>query len=84
MLAAVAPIARDAAETDHTDAAGESDAEATASDRADALRAISQRLHREELRAFKSLGANWLSGGTDDLWLRADSIASALEQTRAG
>lgn len=84
VLAAVAPIARDAAETDHTDAAGESDAEATASDRADALRAISQRLHREELRAFKSLGANWLSGGTDDLWLRADSIASALEQTRAG
>lgn len=56
--------------------------EPSASDRADALRAISQRLHREELRAFKSLGETWLGGGADDLWLRADSISSALESKR--
>ena len=58
------------------------DAAVSVSARADALRAISQRLHREELRAFKLLGANWLTGGTDDLWVRADSIASALERAR--
>jgi len=76
VLAATAPLARGDGDVD--------DAEASANDRADALRAISQRLHREELRAFKSLGENWLSGGADGLWLRADSIASALEATRPG
>ena len=60
------------------------DAASTASDRADALRAISQRLHRQELRAFKSLAERWLSGGAADCWLRADSVASALEAVRAG
>lgn len=59
-----------------------SDAHSTTTDRADALRAISQRLHRQELRAFKSLGENWLSGGATDLWLRADAIAGALDGWR--
>jgi CHAD domain-containing protein len=75
VLAASTPVAE-------SDATSDGEVEASASDRADALRAISQRLHREELRAFKSLGDNWLNGGTDDLWLRADSIASALEARR--
>jgi CHAD domain-containing protein len=56
---------------------------ASASDRADALRAISRRLHREELRSFNALGQTWLTGGADDLWIRADNIAGALERVRA-
>lgn len=59
------------------------DGDTTASDRAGALRAISQRLHRQESRAFASLAERWLGGGAADLWLRADAIASALEATRA-
>lgn len=59
------------------------DVDTTASDRTDALRAISQRLHRQEVRAFKSLAERWLSGGAADLWLRADAVASALEAVRA-
>ena len=74
VLAASTPVVRDDEKSDED--------EATASDRADALRAISQRLHREEVRAFKALGETWLSGGADDLWLRADNIASALESKR--
>ena len=75
VLAASTPVAR-------TDAPTDDEQVSTASDRADALRAISQRLHRDEVRAFKSLGEKWLSGGADDLWLRADNIASALESKR--
>jgi len=76
VLAASTPAVRDDPNAD--------DGAATASDRADALRAISLRLHRQELRAFKSLSENWLGGGADDLWLRADSTASALEALRPG
>jgi CHAD domain-containing protein len=76
VLAASTPIVRG-------DEPSDDEGEASASDRADALRAISQRLHREELRAFKMLGETWLSGGTDDLWVRANRIATALESTRA-
>ena len=73
VLASAAPDSRDGG--------AESDAPASR-DHADALRAISQRLHREELRVFESLGEHWLSGGADELWLRADSIANALEAIR--
>jgi len=76
VLAAATPVGRNGDDTEANDAG------ASANDRADALRAISRRLHREELTAFKSLGEIWLSGTTDDLWLRADSIASALESIR--
>jgi CHAD domain-containing protein len=63
---------------------GDAEPEApSSSEHADALRAISQRLHREELRVFETLGEKWLSGGADELWLRADSIANALESLRA-
>ena len=50
-----------------------------ANDRADALRAISQRLHREERRAFASLGETWLKGGAQSLWSRAEAVAQYLE-----
>jgi CHAD domain-containing protein len=76
VLAAAAPVVR-------TDEPGGDGDVTSANDRADALRAISLRLHREEVRAFTSLGETWLAGGTDDLWRRADNIASALERTRA-
>ena len=33
---------------------------------------------------FDSIAEHWLSGGASDLWLRADSIASALDAVRAG
>jgi len=77
VLAASTPVA-------HDDDELADDSSASVSDRADALRAMSQRLHREELRAFKLLGDTWLSGRANDLWIRADNIASALETKRRG
>ena len=49
-----------------------------ASDRADALRAMSQRLHREERKAFDVIRESWLSGGVDALWISAERVAAEL------
>jgi len=48
-------------------------------DRAEALRAISQRLHRDEVAAFRKLKASWLDAGVESLWREAEAIAASLE-----
>jgi CHAD domain-containing protein len=74
VLAAVTPAAAG-------DEVGDEE-EFAANDRADALRAISRRLHREELRAFESVVDHWLGGAADGLWRRTDAIAAELEAVR--
>ena len=52
---------------------------ASAVDRADALRAISQRLHRDEVAGFKRLKQSWLDADVESLWRDAEAIADRLE-----
>jgi CHAD domain-containing protein len=47
-------------------------------DRADALRAISQRLHRDEVHAFQKLNESWLNSSVESLWTDAESVAEQL------
>jgi len=51
----------------------------SAVDRADALRAISQRLHRDEVAGFKRLKESWLDANVESLWRDAEAIADRLE-----
>ena len=55
------------------------DNDASAVDRAEALRAISQRLHRDEVAAFKRLTESWLGAEVESLWRDAEAIAARLE-----
>jgi CHAD domain-containing protein len=52
---------------------------ASAVDRADALRAISQRLHRDEVAAFRRLKESWLDADVESVWREAETIAARLE-----
>lgn len=62
----------------------DADNDASAVDRAEALRAISQRLHRDEVAAFKRLTETWLGAEVESLWRDAEAIAARLEdRTRA-
>jgi CHAD domain-containing protein len=54
------------------------DAPPVANDRAEALRAMSQRLHREERKAFDVIRESWLAGGVDALWGSAERVATEL------
>ena len=71
LAAAPAPVA-------NTDAENANENPPVASDRADALRAMSQRLHREERKAFDVIRESWLSGGADALWDSAERMAAEL------
>jgi CHAD domain-containing protein len=53
--------------------------DASAVDRADALRAISQRLHRDEVAAFRRLRKSWSDADVESLWRDAETIADRVE-----
>ena len=59
---------------------GDTKTGASSVDRADALRAISQRLHRDEITAFRHLKASWLDADVDALWQEAEAIADQLSR----
>ena len=55
------------------------DARSIAVDRAEALRAISQRLYRDEVRRFQHIKKTWLDSDAESLWADAESVAEKIE-----
>ncbi len=74
-------LAKELRATRRSPARANRDDEGSAVDRADALRAISQRLHRDEVAGFKRLKESWLDADVDALWRDAEAIADRLENT---
>jgi CHAD domain-containing protein len=73
----LAATTRESASRNGDKANGE--ARSIAVDRAEALRAISQRLYRDELRRFRHIKETWLDSGADSLWTDAESVAEKIE-----